>query len=123
MRKIAMTTLLMLLASAMAFAQSVGDQAQGAAQGAGSAVQNGAETGYNKTKEGAQKAYGATKNTLTGSSDQQNSSDQNQTDTTGTQGQAHHAGKLPQTASPLPLLGLLGLGATALGAWKRRWLR
>ena len=29
-------------------------------------------------------------------------------------------GSLPQTASPLPLLGLLGFGSTAVGAFLRR---
>jgi LPXTG-motif cell wall-anchored protein len=30
------------------------------------------------------------------------------------------AGQLPQTASPLPLLGLLGLGSLAVGFFARR---
>jgi cytoskeletal protein RodZ len=33
---------------------------------------------------------------------------------------AKQTGKLPQTASPLPLLGLLGMGSLAVGAITRR---
>jgi LPXTG-motif cell wall-anchored protein len=33
---------------------------------------------------------------------------------------AQNNGKLPQTASPLPLLGLLGLGSLGLGLFSRR---
>jgi LPXTG-motif cell wall-anchored protein len=36
------------------------------------------------------------------------------------QNNAAQKGSLPQTASPLPLLGLLGFGSTAVGAFLRR---
>jgi hypothetical protein len=126
MRKFAIGAMLLVLAAVMALGQSsqqssdqqsTTDQMKGAASSAGSAVKSGAETGYNKTKEGTEKAYGATKNAVTGSSsDQQNQS--------GNQGTSNTSGgKLPQSASPLPLLGLLGLGTFSLGVWKARWFR
>jgi LPXTG-motif cell wall-anchored protein len=36
------------------------------------------------------------------------------------QANANDQAALPQTASPLPLLGLLGFGSTAVGAFLRR---
>jgi LPXTG-motif cell wall-anchored protein len=38
----------------------------------------------------------------------------------GNQANEGNQAALPQTASPLPLLGLLGFGATAAGAFLRR---
>jgi LPXTG-motif cell wall-anchored protein len=49
--------------------------------------------------------------------------DQNQSNAAATgadQNNAAQKGALPQTASPLPLLGLLGFGSTAVGAFLRR---
>jgi LPXTG-motif cell wall-anchored protein len=36
---------------------------------------------------------------------------------------AKPSGKLPHTASPVPLLGLLGSGATAAGYWLSKFRR
>jgi cobalamin biosynthesis Mg chelatase CobN len=129
MRKFGIATALLLLAAAIALAQtsqqsgqSATDQAKGAASSAAGAVKSGAETGYNKTKEGAEKAYGAAKGIVTGSSSEQ-ATGEGQTEqhqAAGTEGTSQQAGKLPKTASPLPLLGLLGLAALSLGAWKAR---
>ncbi len=124
MRKLGITAALLLLSAAMAVGQtsqssdqqSTTDKAKGAASSTAGAVKSGAETGYDKTKEGTEKAYGATKNAVTGSSDQ---TTEQQTSTENTTTTANK--KLPQTASPLPLLGLLGLGAFSVGAWKFRF--
>jgi flagellar biosynthesis/type III secretory pathway protein FliH len=122
MRKFGLALLLLVFAAAMALAQnsqdqqSTGDQAKGAVSGAAGAVKSGAQTGYNKTKEGAEKAYGATKGALTGNSNDQTTEQQTSTQTTTT---TTHK-KLPQTASPLPLLALLGMGSLSFGVWKAR---
>jgi hypothetical protein len=93
--------------------------------GAAGAVKSGAETGYEKTEEGAEKAYGATKNAVTGSSsDQTGGQEQAGSQESGTAGTSTKTGKkLPQTASPLPLLGLLGLGMFSFGTLSRRPFR
>ncbi len=125
MRRLAITAVLLLLASAFAVAQqSASDQAQGAGSQAAGAASNAAGA----TKSGAESGYNKTKNAMTGDSNDQNTSnDQNnnqtteqQTNTQTTTSTAHK--KLPQTASPLPLLGLLGLGTFSLGLWKARFL-
>ena len=138
MRKIGITTALLLLAAAMAVAQtstgqSAANQAQGAASGAAGtaqsgassaagAVQSGAEKAGGAVKSGAETGYNKTKNAVTGNSDQ--TSDQNQAGTeTGAGGTETGAGTMPKTASPLPLLGFLGLGAVSLGALRSRLFR
>ena len=119
-------------------AKQAGSNAAGQAQQAGSdaadAAKQGAQAGYDKAKEGANSAVDATKKAVTGSStDQnagegQNASQEKQTgappagqagETAGTTSGAEHK-HLPQTASPLPLLGLLGMGSLSFGLWKAR---
>jgi cobalamin biosynthesis Mg chelatase CobN len=125
MRKLVVATIPLLLVAAMAMAQtssndqSTTEKAKGAASSVGSAVKKGAETGYDKTKEGAQKVYGKAKGAVTGSNEQ--NTEANQTSTEGTSTTA--SGRLPHTASPLPLIGLLGLGAFSLGALRIRLFR
>jgi cobalamin biosynthesis Mg chelatase CobN len=128
MRNFGIAAITLLLAAAMAMAQtsqqttdqSTTEKAKGAASSAVGAVKKGAETGYNKTREGVGKAFSATKNAVTGSSNNQ-TAEQNETSTGGTSQTATK--RLPATASPLPLLGLLGLGAFSLGALRSRFLR
>lgn len=133
MRKLAIGAVLFLLAATMSIAQtpssdqqSATDKAKGAASSTADTIKHGAETGASKTKEGAEKAYDATKNAVTGSSDQSGQTSEQSAQPSG-QAQAGAGatstagGHLPQTASPLPLLGLLGMGAFSLGAWKSRW--
>jgi hypothetical protein len=120
-------------------ASSAASQAQGAASSAATGAQNaasqtagaaqqGAQTGYEKTKQGASNAAGAATGAATG--DQ--SAGQDQTGAASTAGQTGGtagttttgANKgLPQSASPLPLLGLLGLGSLGFGVWKLRYFR
>ena len=128
MRKFGMTTALLFLAAVMALAQSsLGDKAQGAASSAGGAVKSGAEQTGGAVKSGAE----STKNAVTGSSEQSTDQNQNQGTPESQSGAqtganpkagAHHGG-LPQTGSPLPLLGLLGAGAVGFGTWKARFFR
>jgi len=68
MRKFGIGAVMLLLATAIAIAQtspqssdqqSTADQAKGTASSAAGAVKSGAETGVNKTEEGATKAAGA----------------------------------------------------------------
>src|SRR6516164_5830867 len=121
MRKFGIGAVMLLLATAIAIAQtspqssdqqSTADQAKGAASSAAGAVKSGAETGVSKTEEGAKKAadateegakkaYGTTKDAVTGSSEQSGqATGENQA---GAQGASSTAsGKLPQSASPLP---------------------
>jgi cobalamin biosynthesis Mg chelatase CobN len=99
--------------------QSTTEKAKGAASSVGSAVKKGAETGYNKTKEGAEKVYGKAKNAVTGSHEQNTEGNQAGAGETSTTASS----RLPHTASPLPLIGLLGLGAFSLGALRMRLFR
>jgi hypothetical protein len=135
MRRLGIAAVLFLFAASIAMAQtsqpsndqqSTSDKTKGAVSGAAGTVQSGAETGYDKTKEGAEKAYGSAKDAATGSSSDQTGG-QEQTGgqaQTGTEGTSTKAGKkLPQTASPLPLLGLLGLGIFSFGTLSTRWFR
>ena len=79
-------------------------------------MQSGAEATANKTEEGAKKAGNAVKNAVTGEPSGQTGQTAQGESATGSQ-------KLPQSASPLPLLALLGLGSFSLGAWKARLFR
>ena len=89
----------------------------GSSTGAGSTDQN------NAASSGANTGAATTGNDQTGAAAGTTGSDQTgaaagTTDNTGaTAGSKRHgkSGNLPQTASPLPLLGLLGLGTTGLG--------
>ena len=132
MRKLGIGAALLLWAATMSFArpapqssdqQSAADQAKGTASSAASTVKHGAETGANKTKEGAEKAYGAAKDAVTGHSNEQSGQAAEQGQAGAPATSSTSSGHLPQTASPLPLLSLLGVSAFSLGAWKSRWFR
>src|SRR5581483_1621327 len=117
--------------------------AKGAVSGAAGAVKHGAETGYEKTKEGAQTGYedtkkgvkivyGGAKKAVTGSSSDQSAAQEqtgsNQEDTANTSERSTaettaSKSRLPQTASLLPLLGLLGIGSLGFSVWRSRLFR
>ena len=130
MRGFGIAAALLLLSCAMAMAQtsqpndqqSTTDKAKDAASDAAGAVKSGVQTGANKTAEGAEKAYGAAKDAVTGPDSEQSGQEKDQSSTqpaepTDAKGSSR---RLPQTASPLPFLGLLGLGTFSAGAWKSR---
>ena len=118
-------------------ASSAADQTKGAASSAAGAVKHGAETGATKTEEGASDASHGAENTQM--------MDRRRADQSGTDSGAPArriklvaprpavtqqvarpqtvAVAIPHTATPLPLLGLLGLGGLSFGVWKARYFR
>jgi cytoskeletal protein RodZ len=118
MRKFGIATVLLLLAISVAVAQTSQESTTEKAKGAASTVAGAVKKEAEKTKEEAQKAYGATKNAVTGSSNNQ-TTEQTPAGTEGTSKTA--TARMPHTASPFPLIGLLGLGLFSLGALKRRF--
>jgi len=150
MKRLVITAVL-LMAPGLAIAQT--DQPQGTASQVGNdakdaagAVKKGAETGYSETKKGVEtgysetkkgvkSVYGGAKKVVTGSPDSETAA-QDQTSTTSTPDAAPSSStqeqntttttssnRLPQTASPLPLLGMLGLSSVSFGLWKFRFGR
>jgi hypothetical protein len=92
----------------------------GAVTGAAKAVGKGTETGAKKTEEFV--TGGGSKQDQTGTAAQGQASGTTSISDTSANAPAH-GGKLPQSASPLPLLGVLGLGSVGFGVWKARFRR
>jgi cobalamin biosynthesis Mg chelatase CobN len=92
----------------------------GAVTGAAKAVGKGTETGAKKTKDFI--TGGSKDQDQTGTAAQGQTSGTTSISDTSASAQAH-GGKLPQSASPLPLLGLLGLGSVGFGVWRARFRR
>ena len=127
MRKLTSAAVVIVLAIGMTMSLAAqnpvtqaGNEAQNAASSAGKAVKKGAETGYDKTKEGATKAYDTSKEAVTGQSQDKPDQAQSTTESGNAQQAPTKGSTLPQTASPLPLLGLLGVAMVAMGARKTR---
>jgi len=133
-----MKTVLSLLTALLFFvgmsvAQSTGTQSGTAADQAGTGTaqsqnQTGtAATGQTATPDqNATSDQNATQTTTTKTTTTRRhhhgaaAADQNADQTGAAANGANDNGKLPQTASPLPLLGLLGMGSLGLGAAARR---
>jgi hypothetical protein len=139
MKKMAIAAVMLLVTglavSNLGFAQSstqqsAADQAQQSANQAQSAADQ-AQQNANQAQGAASNAANQTNQSVGGGSkkqDQTGTAAQGQTSGTtsisDTSANAPaHGGKLPQSASPLPLLGLLGLGTVGFGVWKVRFRR
>jgi hypothetical protein len=107
-------------------ASDVADSAQSTARDAAGAVEKGAKNGYEGTKKGVKKGVGAVEHAVTPSSSDQgtdqssSATGQEQSTENGSTRGRQGGSELPQTATPLPLLGLLGIGSFGVGIWRLR---
>jgi LPXTG-motif cell wall-anchored protein len=131
MRKLCIVAVLLLF-TGLVVAQSTDNQSQGAAsnaadqaQQAGSNAAGQANAGQSAGQEqnAGQSQPGAAAGGQTGAppAGQAGAAGETAGATAGTAAAGHK--HLPQTGSPLPLLGLLGLGSVSIGLWKARYLR
>ncbi len=120
MKRIFLFAAMLLLGGAMAWAQNT-------STGSSSATGNNASTANQSTATSPdqnQTSTGTTGST-TGTATSGSSADTSQqgaaaTDNTATSSKGSKAGRLPQTASPLPFLGMLGFGSMAAGMMLRK---
>jgi len=133
MKKLFLITAIMLLAMSIAFAQSSTGSAAGT-NGRGTTATT-SQTGQNSNSSAATTDQTGTTNQSGATAGQTGTTNQtdatagqtgttNQTDATagqtGTTGTSSNGQRLPQTATPLPLLAMLGFGAVAAGVLTRR---
>ena len=120
MKKLFLITAIMLLAMSIAFAQSSTGSAAGT-NGRGTTATT-SQTGQNSNSSAATTDQTGTTNQSGATAGQTGTT--NQTDATagqtGTTGTSSNGQRLPQTATPLPLLAMLGFGAVAAGVLTRR---
>jgi|GraSoiStandDraft_41_1057321.scaffolds.fasta_scaffold121014_3 LPXTG-motif cell wall-anchored protein len=109
MKKLFYLLTVMLIAAGISVAQSTSND-QGSSTSGSAASSSSSTDQATPSTSSDQGTQGAT------------TSDQSATGaaSTGAQDQGAKAGNLPQTASPLPLLGLLGMGSLAAGVLTRR---
>ncbi len=136
MKRFLMFAAVLVLGGSIAvWAQATSSSATGTQSGNNSATsgttatspdQNQQSTGTAGSTSGATSSTGtASDNTQSGTAATATSSTSDQGNaaatSTGQTGRKKHRGNLPQTASPLPLLGMLGFGSMAAGALVRRF--
>jgi LPXTG-motif cell wall-anchored protein len=120
MKKLLFLLTVMLIAIGISVAQSTGND-----QSSSSTSGNAASSSSSTSPQGATGTSSDQATQGNAASDQTgqgaNTSDQGTAGAnTGASGRGAKGGNLPQTASPLPLLGLLGMGSLAAGVLTRR---
>ena len=118
MKKLSLLTITLLIATGMAVAQASGS---GSAAGSGTAASTSSGQASGSTAASDQATTPQTDQSATPAAnpDQNATGQAGAADQNGANGQ-RKGGRLPQTGSPLPLLALLGAGATATGVITRK---
>ena len=115
-----LTALLVFVGLAMA---QTNDQAQPATSGnqaTANQTQNATPADQNQSATSADQSTTHTTQTTTTRRHHRGAAAADQNGAAADQNGTNSNGKLPQTASPLPLLGLLGMGSLGIGAISRR---